>query len=40
VVNGRVVELSSADGDILSRAGPRVGEAVLLLARSFHPGRF
>jgi iron complex transport system substrate-binding protein len=40
VVDGRVAELSAGEADLLSRAGPRVGEAVLFLARLFHPGRF
>src|SRR5690606_9140433 len=40
VLGGRVVELSVADVNILSRAGPRVGEAVALLARLLHPGLF
>jgi iron complex transport system substrate-binding protein len=40
VVEGRVAELSSTEVDVLFRAGPRVGDAVELLARLFHPGRF
>jgi iron complex transport system substrate-binding protein len=40
VVTGRVAELDAEEGDLLSRAGPRVGEAVALLARLFHPGAF
>lgn len=37
---GRVLELTQAEVDLLNRAGPRLGEAVLLLARWLHPGRF
>jgi iron complex transport system substrate-binding protein len=37
---GRVVALDTAAVDVLSRAGPRMGEAVRLLARVLHPGRF
>lgn len=40
VRDGRVVELTQAESDVLSRAGPRVGEAVVLLARILHPGAF
>lgn len=40
VRDGRVVPLSQAESDVLSRAGPRVGDAVLLLARIFHPEAF
>ncbi len=40
VVNGRVVELDGNTVDMLSRAGPRVGQAVLELARLLHPGTF
>jgi iron complex transport system substrate-binding protein len=40
VREGRVVELDQTQGDVLSRAGPRVGEAVRLLARIFHPEAF
>jgi iron complex transport system substrate-binding protein len=40
VLNGRIAELSSVQGDALSRPGPRIGEAVLILARIFHPDRF
>jgi len=40
VRDGRVVELTQAQGDVLSRAGPRVGEALRLLARILHPGVF
>lgn len=38
--DGRVVALGQQQVDMLSRAGPRMGDAVLLLARLFHPGRF
>jgi iron complex transport system substrate-binding protein len=34
---GAVVELSQAQVDLLNRAGPRVGEAVAMLAALFHP---
>jgi iron complex transport system substrate-binding protein len=37
---GHVVELNQAESDMLSRAGPRVGAALALLARAFHPGAF
>lgn len=40
VVNGRVIELDGTTVDMLSRAGPRLGEAVLALARVLHPDRF
>lgn len=40
VSDGRVVELSSEQADALSRAGPRLADAVRLLAAIFHPGRF
>lgn len=40
VVSGNVVELDSNTVDMLSRAGPRVGQAVLALARILHPGTF
>jgi iron complex transport system substrate-binding protein len=40
VQDRRVAELTSDEADLLSRPGPRVGEALLLLARLFHPGRF
>ncbi len=40
VVNGRVIELDGNTVDMLSRAGPRLGEAVLALARVLHPDRF
>ena len=36
----RVAELESAQVDILSRPGPRVAEAVRLLAHLFHPDLF
>lgn len=40
VREGRVFELTQAQSDVLSRPGPRVGEALMLLARLFHPGAF
>lgn len=40
VVNGRVLELSTDEVNLLSRAGPRIGEAVALLARLLHPELF
>lgn len=40
VQQGRVVELDADTVDMLSRAGPRLGQAVLELARILHPGLF
>lgn len=40
VQSGRVLELGQAEVDALSRPGPRLGDAVLFLARWLHPGRF
>ena len=40
VADGDVIELTQAEVDLLNRAGPRLGEAILLLARWLHPGRF
>lgn len=40
VLEGQVVELDSATVDMLSRNGPRLGQAVLALARILHPGLF
>lgn len=40
VKSGRVVALDLRQVDLLSRAGPRMGDAVSLLARLLHPGRF
>lgn len=40
IASGRVVELSQEQVDLLNRAGPRVGEAVRLLAALFHPDLF
>lgn len=40
VASGRVIEMTQAQVDIVNRAGPRLGEAVVLLARWLHPGRF
>ena len=37
---GRVVELDATTVDMLSRAGPRLGQAVLALARILHPELF
>lgn len=39
VEQGRVYELSQSDADLLSRAGPRLGSAIRLLASLFHPGK-
>lgn len=40
VVAGAVVELTQNQVDVLNRAGPRLGEAVQLLAALLHPGLF
>ncbi len=40
VVDGRVVELTQDQSDVVSRAGPRIGEALQLLARILHPEVF
>ncbi len=40
VVGGRVIELSSDQVDLVNRPGPRIGEAIFLLAGFFHPGLF
>lgn len=40
VREGRVVELTQEQSDVMSRAGPRVGEALRLLAGILHPGAF
>ncbi|MBX3141980.1 MAG: ABC transporter substrate-binding protein [Trueperaceae bacterium] len=40
VVSGRVVEIDQETADVLSRSGPRLGEAVRRLAAIFHPGMF
>jgi iron complex transport system substrate-binding protein len=40
VRDGRVIELTQEQSDVMSRAGPRVGEALLLLARILHPEAF
>lgn len=40
VRDGRVIALDQAQVDMLSRAGPRMGDAVLLLAKLLHPDRF
>ncbi|HET8986703.1 MAG TPA: ABC transporter substrate-binding protein [Trueperaceae bacterium] len=40
VADGRVYELSVEEANLLSRAGPRIGEAIALLARLFHPELF
>jgi len=40
VREGRVIELTQEQVDMLSRPGPRLGQAVAFLARVFHPDRF
>ena len=40
VADGAVIEMTQAEVDLLNRAGPRLGDAILLLARWLHPGRF
>ena len=40
VRDGRVIEVTLAQVNVLSRAGPRIGEALRLLAGWFHPGAF
>ena len=40
VRDGRVVELTVAEVDALSRPGPRLVEAAWAIARLLHPGRF
>lgn len=40
VRHDRVIEVAASEGDVLSRAGPRIGEAARLLARWFHPEAF
>ena len=40
VRDGRVLALDQQQVDVLSRAGPRMGDAVVLLAKLLHPGRF
>ena len=40
VRDGRVIELDQDAVNLLSRAGPRMGDAVLLLARILHPDAF
>ncbi len=40
VRSGRVIELDEAESDVLSRAGPRLGEALRVLALIFHPEAF
>ncbi|MDT3681598.1 MAG: ABC transporter substrate-binding protein [Truepera sp.] len=40
VTAGRVYELDVDQADILSRSGPRLGQAVRLLATLFHPDKF
>jgi len=40
VVNGRIVELTEEQGDIVSRPGPRVVDALELIARALHPDAF
>lgn len=40
VVNGRIVELTAEQSDIVSRPGPRVVDALELIARALHPDAF
>ena len=40
VRDDRVLALDQQQVDLLSRAGPRMGDAVVLLARLLHPGHF
>lgn len=40
VVNGRIVELTQEQTDIVSRPGPRVIDALELIARALHPDAF
>ncbi|MCX7854908.1 MAG: ABC transporter substrate-binding protein [Anaerolineae bacterium] len=40
VVNGRIVELTQEQGDIVSRPGPRVIDALEIIARALHPDAF
>ncbi len=40
VVNGRIVELTQEQTDIVSRPGPRVVDALELIARALHPDAF
>lgn len=40
VVNGRIVELAEEQGDIVSRPGPRVVDALELIAKALHPDAF
>lgn len=40
VTDSRIIELSEETVDLLSRAGPRLGRAVLELAKLLHPERF
>lgn len=40
VVNGRIVELTEEQGDMVSRPGPRVIDALELIARALHPDAF
>jgi iron complex transport system substrate-binding protein len=40
VVNGRIVELTQEQGDMVSRPGPRVVDALELIARALHPDAF
>lgn len=40
VTEGRVAELTGEQVDALNRPGPRLGRAVVTLARILHPGRF
>lgn len=40
VVNGRIVELTQEQGDMVSRPGPRVVDALELIAKALHPDAF
>jgi len=40
VVHGRIVELTQEQGDIVSRPGPRVIDALEMIARALHPDAF
>lgn len=40
VVNGRIIELTEEQGDIVSRPGPRVIDALEMIAHALHPDAF